>query len=374
MDQEANNRENQKPADNEIDLLILVQYLWVKRRRVLKTTVIFICIGLFFAVLLPKEYKASTTIVPATQGKNVGGNLGGLAAMAGINLGGMSSESGISPALYPQIIGSVPFQKELLKTLLNFEGQKLPITYEDYYTNYKSLSLFGILKKYTIGLPGALIKRIKGEPVSLNGAQRTNLLTITYREQELIDQLLEQLSLEVNKKEGYVTLSVNMPEPLAAAELAQKAQELLQQYIINFKIKKSSEQLKFIKERYVEKEKEFKRAQQQLANFQDQNQFVNSALAKMSLMPLQTDYDLTYGVYLEMAKQLETQQIQVKEDTPVFTIIKPISVPLKKSKPNRPMILILWTFLGVITGIGLVLCRKFLKLLKEKLDISKEVL
>ena len=67
-----------------------------------------------------------------------------------------------------------------------------------------------------------------------------------------------------------------------------------------------------------------------------------------------------------MAKQLETQRIQVKEDTPVFTIIKPVSVPIERSKPNRPMILIIWTFLGGIIGVGMVFGRTFIADVKEK--------
>lgn len=377
MNQETNGKPIQEPADDdEIDLLALAKTLWDGRKTVLKTILIFMVIGLFFAIFSPKEYTASTTIVPATQGKSIGGNLGGLAAMAGINLGSMGGESGIPPTLYPQITSSIPFQKELLQTPLTFEGYKAPITYEDYYTNYNKPGILGTLKKYTIGLPGLLIKAIKGKPapvVTLSGVEGPTITTITNDENGLIKQLEGQLALDINDKDGYVTLSVNMPEALAAAQMAQNAQQLLQQYIINFKIQKSSEQLKFITDRYAEKEKEFKSAQQQLARFQDRNQFVNSALAKMNLMRLQTNYDLAYGVYSELAKQLETQQIQVKEDTPVFTILKPVAVPVEKSKPNRPMILIIWIFLGGIIGVAMVFGRGFLGSVKEKWNESEEV-
>ena len=165
-----------------------------------------------------------------------------------------------------------------------------------------------------------------------------------------------------------------MPEVLAAAEMTQKAQKLLQQYIINFKIQKSSEQLKFINERYTEKEEIFKKAQQELASFKDENQFVNSSLANINLMLLQTNYNLAYEVYSGLAKQLETQQIQVKEDTPVFTIINPVSVPIEKAKPNRPMILIIWTFLGCVLGFGIVYLRSVLVSVKEKWNKNGEIL
>jgi len=370
MTNQNKNTDNHTEED-EIDLIALAKTLWEGRKTVIKTTLIFMCIGLFIAIFSPKEFTASTTMVPATQGKSIGGNLGGLAAMAGINLGGMGGESGISPELYPQIINSIPFQLELLQTPLTIEGQDKKITYADYYTNISSPGLLGYIKKYTIGLPGMLISAIKGKTtdVTLSPVEGSQFIAITLEENELIKQLNNQIALDVNDTDGYVSVSANMPEAMAAAELTKKAQDLLQQYIINFKVQKSSEQLKFIQDRYTEKEQEFKKVQQQLARFQDQNQFVNSAQAKTNLMRLQSEYDLAYNVYNELAKQLETQQIQVKEDTPVFTILKPVSIPIEKSKPKRSLIVVIWTFLGVALGISFVFGKVFFGGIKEKWEI-----
>ena len=371
MSQKVNNKYNKhKSIEEKTDLFAFAKIVWNGRKRILKFILIFIGIGVFVAIFSQREYTASTIIVPATKGKSVGGSLGGLAAIAGINLGGMSTESGISPSLYPQIINSIPFQKELLKTPLTFEGLDSLITYEDYYTNYYTPGLLTLIKKYTIGLPGLFIKTIRGEPKIVAQSQVSGvsqeIQRVTIDENKLIKQLGSQISFSINEEDGYVSLSVSMPEALSAAEMTYKAQQLLQEYIINFKVQKSSEQLKFIKDRYVEKEKEFKNSQQKLASFQDENQFMNSYLAKINLMVLQTNNDLAFSIYSELAKKLETQQIQVKEDTPVFTIIKPVSLPIRKSKPNRPFILFVSAFIGLVTGLSVVFGKLFFKELKEK--------
>ena len=221
------------------------------------------------------------------------------------------------------------------------------------------------MKKYSIGLPNLIIKAIKGKPdVVVDNS--SNLLRLTKEEIKLIKKLGDQLLLNVNDKDEYITLTVNMPEPLCAAEMTKNAQELLQQYIIKFKVQKSSEQFKFIQERYIEKEKKFKIIQQQLAHFQDRNQFVNSALAKTTLIRLQSEYDLAYGVYAELAKQLETQQIQLKKDTPIFTILKPVSIPVEKAKPKRFLILLFSTFIGFILGIAYIFTKEFITQVKLK--------
>jgi uncharacterized protein involved in exopolysaccharide biosynthesis len=355
--------------EDEIDLIALVKTLWEGRKTVIKSVLIFMVIGLFVAILSPKEYTASTTFVPQISDSKIGGNLGGLAAMAGIDLGSLSSDSGISPALYPQIVNSIPFQLELLQTPLTIEGQSEQITFIDYYTNIHSLGLLGYLKKYTIGLPMLIIKSIKGKSkaVFLNEVEGSNSpISITTEESVLIKQLKKQISLEIDQKDGYVMISTNMPEAISSAEFTKKIQELLQQYIIDFKVQKSSEQLKFIQERYTEKEQEFKKTQQKLANFRDHNQHIISAIAHTELQGLQSEYDLAYSIYAELSKHLETQQIQVKEDTPVFTVLKSVYVPVESSKPKRVIILFIWTFIGGIVGVGLLIGKEYLREIKKK--------
>ncbi len=45
------------------------------------------------------------------------------------------------------------------------------------------------------------------------------------------EMLNDMISLNVNDKDGYVQLSASLGEPLAVAQLAERAQELLQTYI-----------------------------------------------------------------------------------------------------------------------------------------------
>lgn len=356
-------------AEDEIDLIQLAKTLWTGRRTVIKTTLVFMVLGLFIALFSAKEYTASSTMVPqsAENGSKLGGGLGGLAAMAGVNLGGAGAGSTIPPSLYPKIIESVPFQKEMMKTPLTTEGQEVKVTFQDYYLEIVKPGLLGYIKKYTIGLPGVIIKAIKGQAIIDNRQQSIDgLLTISQNDRKLMKLLSSQLSLEVNDKDGYVSISARMPEARPSAEMVKRAQILLQEAITDFKIQKAKDQMVFVEERYAEKEEAFTAAQNKLARFRDQNKNVSTAMAQTQMERLQSEFSMASSVYTELAKQLETQKIQVKEDTPVFTIIDPVSVPLDKSKPKRPMILIIWTFLGGIVGVGMVFGKQFMGSLKEK--------
>jgi LPS O-antigen subunit length determinant protein (WzzB/FepE family) len=363
---------NNQTQKDELDLISRIKAIWNGRRKIIKITLVFAFIGLFIAIFSEKEYTASTTIIPqVSSAKKLGGNLGGLAAIAGIDIGGSSkNDSNISPLLYPHIVNSVPFQKELLATQFTIVGYTKPVTFKEYYTDIYKSGLLSKIKQYTIGLPGIIYKAIKGKSVKSSLQLKdvnSQIVYITAEEKQLIERLKKQLTLIVNKKEGYISLSASMPEALNAAELTQNAQEILQKYIINFKVQKSKNQLSFIKQRFYEKEKIYKEAQIKLASFQDRNQFMNSALAKNTQTRYQAEYDLAFGVYSEIAKQQETQLIKVKEDTPIFTILEPVSIPTDKSKPKRAKTIFIFTFLGFIIGLAFVFSKSYITLFMSKM-------
>lgn len=351
--------------EDEIDLIELFQTFWNGKMTILKFIVVFFLVGMFVAVFTPKEYTAKTVVIPQTKGKS--SSLGGFAAMAGINIGQGNSSNDIPPALYPKVVHSVPFMKELLKVPLKFKDIEYEVTYQEYYKKHKKFNLLQAVKKYTIGLPKVLLDLFKKESKQLILEEREEggVFRITGEEKTLFDQLQKQLVISSNDKEGFVSLSFSMPEAEPSARMAQKAQQLLQDFIANFKVDKAKEELSFIEERYKEAKKEFTKKQYALAGFIDKNRGLTTSRSMARQEKLQSDYSLVYGVYSELAKRLESQRIKVKEDTPIFTVLEPVTVPITKSKPNRVTILVVWGFLGFILGCVFVFGREWIKGLKN---------
>lgn len=369
MENLQQNQNIQQPvADDEIDLIALAKTLWNGRKTVIKSILGCAIIGLLVAFLSPKEYTASTIVVPqVSKSSSKLGGLSSLAAMAGFNLDNMGSGSeALSPMVYPQIVGSVPFQLELMNHPFRFSDVDHPVSIYEYYTEIAKTGVLSTIKKYTIGLPFVILKAIKGQPETRSPEPGTNLISLTEDQDEIRKMIAEKVSLEVNSKEGYLTLSVNMPEDVLVAEVAQYARELLQKYITQIKIEKANDQLIFVKGRYNEKKKEFETAQETLALFRDRNKNVATAMARTEEERLQSEYTIAFNVYSELAKQLEQAQIQVKEDTPVFSILSPAVVPNEKSKPKKAMILMIWIFLGGVIGTGIVFGKQYVGTIKEK--------
>ncbi|MCD8411710.1 Wzz/FepE/Etk N-terminal domain-containing protein [Tenacibaculum finnmarkense] len=362
---ENNNRYNN--TEDEIDLVALFRTLKKGKKTIIRFTVVFALIGLFIAVFTAKEYTASTTLVPQTSSSKPGGALGGLAAMAGINLGSGGSTESISPHLYPKITQSILFKKELLNVPLKFSHLEKEVTYQEYYLKYQKTNVLSFIKQYTIGLPAKFIGLFKSKKeVIVKEVAKDAIYRVSLEETALFKSLGNQLSLDINPKEGYVKIAFSMPEALPAAQMTKKVKELLQKSITDFKVQKTKEEYIFIEERYKELKKDFENKQATLASFRDRNQGLITSRSKSRIESLQSEYNLAATIYYELAKQLETQKIKLKENTPVFTVLEPVSVPVIKSKPKRGLIFTIWLLLGVITGMGFVFGKDWLKKLKDK--------
>lgn len=361
---------NPKPPvhnDDEIDLLELAKTFWNGRKTILKTMFIAGILGVIIALLSPKEYTASTTIVPQTSssGSKLGG-LSSLAAMAGFNLDNATSGDILSPTVYPEIVSSVPFQMDLMNLPFTFSEVNHAVSLYEYYSEISKPGVLSLIGKYTIGLPGVIISAIKGDSERKTISENKGPIALTKKQESVRKMIAEQVTLNLDAKQGFITLQAAFPEALLSAQVADQARELLQKYITRFKIEKASDKLSFIEQRYEEKKKEFEKAQTRLAYFSDQNKNVTSAVARTEETRLQGDYTIAMNVYNELAKQLEQAKIQVKEETPVFSILEPAMVPSEKSKPKKAMIVAIWLFLGGIIGTGMVFGKVYLKDIKTK--------
>ena len=356
--------------DEGIDIMALVKQLWEGRKTVIIFTCVFIALGFVAALTMKRTYSVSTVMVPQVGSKS-NSSLSSLASLAGFDLGTATSGTELSPLIYPQIVSSIPFRKELMYTPLHYAAVDTAVSMYTYATEIAKPTVMGAVKKYTIGLPGVILGAIRGKKpdIMLPGGEVDDSpkpIVLTKDEVKVLKAVGESVSLAVDKKEGYITLNVTASEPIMTAELAMKAQELLQEEITRFRVEKSQNELDYIQARYDEIKAEAESYQEQLAKINDRSQNMTGSYYRIEQERIQAKYNLANGIYNEMAKQLEQGKIQVKKDTPVFTIIQPVTVPTQPSN-SRAKTLIVWTFLGFILGCGIVLAKGYLPKLKEQL-------
>lgn len=343
--------------DDSIDLIALLRQLYLSRWLIVKVAAVAAVLGVVVALATPNTYTSGATFIPQTgSSKGASSSLSGLASLAGINLGGAVGGDDIPTTLYPQIVSSVPYKRELLKEQIELENEALSLG--EYLGLEQRASLTGILKKYTIGLPGLILGALRGPADEVIAAEDGQIYRISEEDKKLFKVLESKLLLSLNEKEGFVTLEFSDKDKFVAAQVAERAKELLQERIIEFKNQSARELLAFTTRQYQENKSEYERLQDSLAIFKDQNLNISSSLYQNRLDRLERELNIASSVAEQLASQVEQAKLQVNKDTPVFTIIEPVTVPFERSAPKRSLIVVIWTFLGIVLSTGYVLVRE----------------
>ena len=363
-----NSKPNRNPKYIEIDIVSLIMKIWEKRKFIVKATCCFFILGIFVALVMPRKYTATRVFI--TQSNSSTGKMGSLsslASLAGINLGDELQDGPMSPLVYPQILSNVEFQKELMMTPITFKGIEGNVSLYDYYTDpqYDKHPFLTGLKKYTIGLPGTLMKLMRGDEDLKNNAigSGSRILSMTKKEAEVAKLLRERVSLSIDKKEGYITITSTMPEALAAAQLNEALFGLLRKYVSDFKINKSQKYLDYIQMEYDLAKQDYEDIQVQYAAFRDANRGVKTAVAEIEAERLASEVSLKQQLYTSLANNLLAAKVKVNEENVVFTDISPVSVP-DKAANSRTKTVLGWTFLGFILACGIVLVKNYIPQLK----------
>ena len=311
------------PEEQEIDLIELAQKLWKERKFLLKGCGIAVVVGLIVAFSIPKEYTTTVKLAPETQDAAKKSSLGGLAAMAGINLNAAAGADAISPDLYPDVVQSTPFLLELFPVEVTDKEKELSTTLYDYMSEHQRKAWWGYIVSAPFKALGAVMSLFSGD------------------EEESVD-----------KKTLVITASVQMQDPVISAQMTKVVLENLQNYITNYRTQKVKQDLEFTQKVFGESRDAYYKAQRAYAAFEDANRNIISSSYRTEQERLKNEMTLTFNVYNTLAQKLEQDKLRVQEETPVYTVIEPATVPLKASSPKKALILVGFVFLALFGCIG----------------------
>lgn len=359
---------NDKQKD-DLNIFQLLWLIWSKRRMLIRNVLIFMVVGVLYVLLSADTYVSKTTFVPKVRSNSrTSSRINNLASLAGINLNNSSGSAEIPPQLYRKIVKSTPFKLALLNAQVKPKGMNQAITYKEYYEEYFKPAPISQVKRYTIGLPKLIIKALRPQKENEgNPGSGDSLIRVSADDRRHFQRLNEQISVNFSELEGVVELGITMPEPDIAAQMALFAQDYLQQKVIEYKLIDAREELKFTEELYDLKRSDFEKAMNNLANFQDQNLQLSTAAGSNEQKKLQADFDLAFGVYSDIARQLEQVKLQVSKDTPIFSVIEPVSVPHKPAGRSKIIIIIAFVVFSVVFSLSYIFGKiLFSKILDQK--------
>ena len=301
--------------NEEIDLIEVMAKLWHRKKTIMYIALFFLVGGLVLAFFLPRKYTAQCTLGLEMEDRTTRISVEGMSPFQSMPMGDMRNTRIVSPAMYPDIFFSVPFQKELIYSPLYIDERGDTVTFYNYL---------------------------------VSGPERLALVTdpsqveqLTEEESKCLAYLKDAFSVKVNNK--------------LSAYLTNRAQAMLQTYIARFRIAKAQAALDFVEERYTEVKNELEKKQQALVQFREKHPDRTSVQLETEEKILTNDYELFFGLYSDIVKQREKAKIQVKEDMPVLTVIEPVVEPTVPSKPQRALIVLASLLLGLFVGCGFVL-------------------
>ncbi|MVM29571.1 lipopolysaccharide biosynthesis protein [Spirosoma sp. HMF4905] len=350
-----------KKKDNESDeieirLSDIVQFLKDSRRSSFLWAFILLIIGIIYAVSKPNQYSAQVTVLPEFQSRDGGfGGLSSLAGLAGIDIGGVggSSVDAIRPDMYPDVLQNVPFALHILQQPVYSQLSGKETTLQTFFEEQNQQSWLG-------KLIGSNDKENDKDAQILDPKNNSKALKITKEQEILINLVHQSVSASFDKKTGIITVTAVLSDPVVAATVARLSLEYLTNYMTSYRTEKARNQVRFLTRQVEEAKIRYQKAEYTISNYRDQNRSVYLNTAKIEEQRLQGDFLLTQTVFNDLSKQLEQAKIKVSEEAPVFKILEPARIPLKKSAPKRSLIIVEFTIVGLIIGICIYGIRQFI--------------
>lgn len=334
----------QEPENDEItiDWMEILRKIIAIRKTLYKAAGVGVILGIIIALSIPKQYTVTVTLSPEMGGDKAGG---GLASLASSFLGGGASSSpdALNATLAPDIVASTPFILELFNTKVQTLDGELDTTLVAYLDEQKSPWF-----SYIVKAPGMAIGAIKS--LFSEEADTTSVLNpfqLTEKEASKVESIKQAITADVDKKTAMTTLTVTLQDPKVTAIVADSVVAKLQQYIIDYRIKKAKEDCAYLEQLYKERQEEYYDAQSKYAHYFDSNRNIALQSVRAEQERLQNDMSLAYQVYSQVAQQLQVARAKIQEEKPVFAVVEPATVPLQPSGTSRKVILIGVIFLAV---------------------------
>lgn len=332
------NPDVQEPENDEleIDWMDILRRIYTIRKTLYKAAGVGVVLGIIIALSIPKQYTVTVTLSPEMGGDK---SSGGLASLASSFLGGgatSNNNDALNVTLAPDIVSSTPFVLDLFDTRVQTLDGELDTTLVAYLDEQKQ-PWWGYIK----AAPGLTIGAIKSLFTEESDTTATlNPFQLTEKEAAKVKELKQSILAEVDKKTAMTTITVTLQDPKVTAIVADSVVGKLQEYIINYRIKKAKEDCAYLEELYKERQQEYYDAQSKYAHYFDSNRNIAFQSVRAEQERLQNDMNLAYQVYSQVAQQLQVARAKIQEEKPVFAVVEPATIPLLPSGTSRKTILI----------------------------------
>lgn len=312
-------------------------------------------IAVIIAFSLPVSYTSSVKMIPIISNGNSMGGLGAAASLMGVNLNDLGdNEDPFSIDVYPEIIQSTAFLEKLANTQVKMNDSTKVMSLSHYFLNCQKKPWWSIKIPFL---------KDKKETVSVD---KKNPYRISKEDYNIYTEINECVNLKVDGGTGEITIDVTMQDPYVATMTVDNVCKMLQKHILDYRTNKAKQDLDYYEKLSAQSRVEYLKSMNAYANFADAN--VDALLMgyKSKESALENEMQIKFNNYSQMEQRKEAAKAKLLAKTPVFNIIQPAYVPLKKSAPRRMILLVMW---NIITTSALTVYF----LVKRKIEEEQEV-
>lgn len=352
-----------------IDILSNVLKHWIS---LLIFLVIFGALGVAVALDTPKEYTTSVVLAPEmSSGAGVSSSLSDLASNFGVDLGGgNSSIDAIYPEIYPDIFSSTDF-------ILTMFDIPVRLINDDKTRSYKQHLQKDTKSPYWRVLKAKLMQKLSKPEKDISAGGSSTGEYDPYRlsriDSEMCENIGGAITCFVDKQTNEISIDVTDQDPMVAAIIADTLQHRLQNYITEYRTKKSRVDCEYYKKLAADAKEQYEKSQKKYAAFCDAN--VDAILEEVNSQrdQLENELQLNYNHFTQMEVQLKAAEAKIQERTPAFTIIQNAYIAHRPSSMSRSMRVLLFLVVGFILDVFLVLIRMSIKKKKPAVKAKTEV-
>ena len=335
-----------------IDAAAWFKKLWPHRKKYYVVLPLVFVFTYLMMVCIPRYYQCKVSLAPEVEGPSMSGSLGSLASSFGLgaSLAKMASQDAIFVDIYPDVISSKDFIKELVETQVTTKDGSVKTTYYDYLDQHQKAPWWSYVMS---ALTGWMKPKDTEGAVGGSGADDSlSVMRLTKRQDDLYGAVGGNITCTVDKKTSVVTIMVKDQDPLVSAIIADATCRKLQSFITDYRTNKARIDYEHYAQLCEESKRAYDQACQDYAGYADSNREIVMARYKVKEDALENDMQTKYSIYTAMSTQLRAAASKLQEATPAFTMIENAVVPITPAGPKRVMMAVAMTILSffVLTG------------------------
>ena len=291
----------------EIDLTKVLIFAWNKKFFILSLTSVFALLSILYSLLLPNFYTSSTILLPTESDDSLSSKLSSYSTLA--NLSGFD-------------IGSENTSKsnEAIMRINSFEF------FSNHFLPFVKLENIIAVKKWNSQDGELTYKKSLFDSKAKKWVRKfSHPQTQIPSDQEAFKAFSKKISITKDKKNQFVTISINHQSPIIAKSW------------IDLIVKNINESMRM---------DDIRRAENYI-NFLNESQKSNNIRS------------LQEGVSKLLENQMQTLMLASSNEDYIFKTIESAIVPEEKSSPNRVLILFLGTFMGALLSMFLIVIQYF---------------